>query len=62
MEDDDVDLEPPQRARQLLGVGDAVDHLQPLALLGERRRALGELGVGDREQDAVLGHPASGRE
>ena len=62
VEDDDVDLEPPQRARELLGVGDAVDHLQPLAFLGERRRALGELGVGDREENAVLGHPESGRE
>ena len=62
MEDHDVDLEPEQRARQLLGVGDAVDHLQAHALLGERRRALGELGVGDREKDAVLGHPASDRE
>src|SRR3954469_5301934 len=62
VEDHDVDLEPPQRARELLGVGDAVDHLQALALLGERRRALGELGVGDREEDPVLAHPASGRE
>ena len=62
MEHDDVDLEPAQRAGGLLGVGDAVDDLQLLALAGERRRALGELGVGDREQQAVLGHPESGRE
>jgi hypothetical protein len=62
VEDDDVDLEPPQRARQLLGVGDAVDHLQAVAFLGERRRALGELGVGDCEENPVLAHPESGRE
>ena len=61
MQDDDVDLEPAQRAGDLLGVGDAVDDVQVLALLRERRRALGELGVGDREQDAVLGHRSSGR-
>ena len=61
VQDDDVDLEPAQRARGLLGVRDPVDHLQPLALLGECRRALGELGVGDREEQAVLGHRSSGR-
>ena len=40
---------------------DPVDDLQLLALAGERRRALRELGVGDREQQAVLGHLSSGR-
>ena len=61
MEDDDVDLQPAQRAGELLGVGDAIDDLQLLALTGERRRALGELGVGDREEQPVLGHFSSGR-
>ena len=61
MQDDDVDLEPAQGAGDLLGVGDAIDDLQLLALTGERRRALGELRVGDREQQAVLGHRSSGR-
>ncbi len=61
MQHDDVDLEPAQRARDLLGVGHAIDDLQLLALAGERRRALGELRVGDREQQAVLGHRSSGR-
>ena len=50
VEHDDVDVEPAQRAGELLGVGDAVDDLELLALAGERRRALGELVVGDREQ------------
>ena len=58
---DDVDLEPAQRARRLLGVRDAVDDLEALALLHQRDRALGELGVGDRQQQAVLGHRSSGR-
>ena len=49
----DVDVEPPQRARQLLGVGDAVDDLELLALGGQRRRAGGQRVVGDREQQAV---------
>ena len=48
-------------ARGLLGVADAIDDLQALALLHERDRALGELGVGDRQQEAVLGHRSSGR-
>ena len=49
---DDVEVQPPQRARQVLRVGDAVDDLELLALGGQRRRAGGQRVVADREEEA----------
>ena len=53
MERDDVDVEPAQRARQLLGLGDALDDLELVALGGQRGRGAREVGVADRDQEPL---------
>ena len=62
VEDHDVDLEPAQRARQLLGVGDAVDHLSPSPSWASADALWASSASAIARSSAVLGHPESGRE
>ena len=50
---DDVDVHAPQRAGELLGIRDALDDLDLVALGGERGRRGREVLVGDRDQQAL---------
>ena len=50
---DDVDVVAAQRARDLLGLVDHRDDLEPLALLRERGGAGGDVAVGDGEEQAL---------
>ena len=60
MQDHDVDLVAAQRARDLLGVVDHRHDMEPFALLRERRRAGCDVGVRDREQEAMAHCRGSG--
>ena len=57
---DDVDVVAAQRARDLLGLVDDRDDLEPLALLRERGGAGGDVAVGDREQQPLAHCGGSG--
>ena len=57
---DDVDVEPAQGARELLGLGDPLDDLELVALGRERRRRPREVGVADRDQQPLAHCPGSG--
>ena len=54
---DHVDVQAPQRARELLGVGDALEHLEVLALGREGGGRRGQLRIGDGEQQALAHEP-----
>ena len=53
MEGHHVDVEPAQDARELLGLRDAVDDLELVALRRERRGGARDVGVGDRDQEPL---------
>ena len=61
VERDDVDVEPAQRARQLLGLRDALDDLELVALGRQRGRGAREVGVADGDQEPLAHWPSDGR-